>query len=233
MAPAVCSPSTRRHRRPLALALLVMAVAIDARATDSEEDLFFKSVSEISDGELRFLDKPPGKPAHHHRNHIVIDETSVDTGWIKLSQCHADIDPVASSQIVYGEGRIRDIRVTQVENIGRAWVSNHTVQLENIAPKALICVEAESLALHVGADDTRLLINGPYMRRFLDGYYPMHVSMDVRIDTPTLVFDEILPPAQPGFQVETGADTVGYDTWFEGILRTIIRFRRVAPAARP
>jgi hypothetical protein len=65
------------------------------------------------------------------------------------------------------------------------------------------------------------------MRRFLDGYYPMRVSLKVSIETPKIRFLDVTPPAQPGFAFSRQDSEVGYDAWFEGRLNTLIRFRRL------
>ena len=69
-----------------------------------------------------------------------------------------------------------------------------------------------------------MLSNGPCMRRFLDGYYPMQVSMRVRWDMPELRFVDINPKVQPGFALTRQANEVAFDAIFEGELRTRIRF---------
>jgi len=202
------------------LALLPLLV----QAAPSEEELFFKSVSDVNDGDLHFLAQVPDRPVHYHQNHIVLSKDSLASGWVKLRQCHYNIDAVPFSQIVYGEGRIRDLRITRTENIERAWVLDHSVQMENIAPAALICIEAESRALLNDGEGRYWLRNGPYMRRFLDGYYPMRVSMSVQYGASGLRFYGTVPVAQPGFVVQQKDSEVGYDTWFEGRLITEIRF---------
>ena len=73
------------------------------------------------------------------------------------------------------------------------------------------------------------LSNGPYMRRLLDGFYPMQVSMTVKLDTGKLRIIDSIPGDQPGFTVRLQGNEVGYDTVFEGILTTVLRFDRVQP----
>ena len=195
-------------------------------AAPSEEEMFFKGVSEVNEGGLRFLPSPPEKPVHHHQNHVFLGEDSLNTGWVRLEQCHQHLDPVPSMQIVYNRERIRDIRVERRENIGKAWVHEHTVQMEQVEANALICIRAETRALSSDGEGIYSLANGPYMRRFLDGYYPMRVSMKVSIETPRIGFLDVEPRAQPGFAVSQHVNEVGYDAWFEGRLTTLIRFRR-------
>ncbi len=221
MAPAVSCPILRRvHRAALLLALLPPF----AQAAPSEEELFFKDISEVNDGDLRFLTVPPDHPVHHHRNHITLSRDSLASGWVQLEQCHQYLDAVGSTQIVYSAERIRHLRVVSQENIEHAWVSGNTVQLENIQHEAQICISAESRALFQDGAKHYVLRNGPFMRRFLDGYYPMRVSLSVNLGDSGLKFASIDPEVQPGFNVHLGANEVGYDTWFEGRLITNIHF---------
>ena len=62
------------------------------------------------------------------------------------------------------------------------------------------------------------------MRRFLDGYYPMRVSMDIEVPREYLRFVDTRPHRQDGFKVHETAGGVHVDTWFEGKLYTEVRF---------
>jgi hypothetical protein len=209
----------------LALAFLTPALA---GAAMSEEEMFFKGVSEVNDGDLVFLTEAPSGPIHHHQNQITLTRTSLADGWARLEQCHHHLDPVPDMQIVYNRDRIRDIAILRSENIGRSWVHENTVQLDQVARNALICITAETRALDSEGDHTFALSNGPYMRRFLDGYYPMRVSMRVLWDMPELRFVDISPSPQSGLSFSETANEVGYEALFEGQLRTRIRFS-IAP----
>jgi hypothetical protein len=195
----------------------------------SEEDLFFKSVADVNDGDLRFLAQGPDKPVHHHQNHITIDDASLAEGWVHLRQCHTHLDAVPSSQVTYREGFVRNLRLTRAEGIGQTWVQGHTVQLENVGPNAVLCIEADTRALSPLEGNSHFLRNGPYMRRFLDGYYPMRVSLSVQLATPRLRFAGISPPAQTGMQVRATPQGVDIEALFEGQLRTEIRFELTQP----
>lgn len=221
MAHAVyCPPSRRFSKATFLLALLPLL----GQAAPSEEELFFKNISEVNDGDLRFLLKAPDRLVHHHQNRITLTPDSLDSGWVRLEQCHQHLDPVPSTQVVYSPDRIRALRIVRTENIERAWVDENSVQMENIQHDALICIEAESLALSDDGANGYVLHNGPYMRRFLDGYYPMRVTLTVSLGGSGLRFDSLSPVAQPGFGIHVSQDEVGYDTWFEGRLTTAIRF---------
>lgn len=207
---------------------LALYLARPAVAAMTEEEMFFKGAAEVNEGVLHFLTDAPTAPVHHHQNRVVITGASLADGWVRLAQCHSHIDAVPRSQITYGAGRIRDLRVTRVEHIGKAWVEGHTVQMQDIAPGATICIEAESRALEPDGQGGFVLKNGPYMRAFLDGYYPMRVTMTVRLEASGLRFRAIEPVPQPGFTVSTGEREIGFDTLFEGRLNTLIRFGREA-----
>jgi hypothetical protein len=214
----VCCPANR-----LAYLLLFWLSASHA-ASSPDEDLFFKSVSDVNEGQLKFLAQAPAKPVHHHHNHIFITDDSLASGWVRLEQCHRHLDPVPNMQIVYNNERISDIVIQRSENIGRAWVHENTVQMEKVEPAALICIHAKTRALHAGGDGHYSLVNGPYMRRFLDGYYPMRVSMDITLQTSRLRFIDVTPPPQTGFSFQQNGRELGYQALFEGELRTVIRF---------
>ena len=79
-------------------------------------------------------------------------------------------------------------------------------------------------ALEFNEDGSFSLRNGPFMRRFLDGYYPMHVSMDIEVPRDYLRFLDIRPRRQNGFKVDETAEGLYVDTWFEGKLYTEVRF---------
>lgn len=206
------------------LSLSALGMAQLAAAAMTEEEMFFKGAAEVNEGGLRFLTAAPAAPVHHHQNHVVITAASLADGWVRLAQCHRHLDAVPRTQITYGAGRIRAIRVTRADHIGKAWVEGHTVQMEAIAPDATICIEAESRALERDGGGGYVLKNGPYMRRFLDGYYPMRVTMTVRLEAPGLRFRAIEPAPQPGFAVSVDEAGIGFDALFEGRLNTLIRF---------
>jgi hypothetical protein len=208
----------------LGVTLLGVFLPAIASAASSEEDLFFKGVSDVNDGQLNFLAQAPAKPIHHHHNHIFITDDSLTSGWVRLEQCHRNLDPVSSLQVVYSKERTRDITILRTENIGKAWVHEHTVQMEQVEPVALICIRAETRALRADGDGKYSLANGPYMRRFLDGYYPMRVSMDVTLETSKLRYSDITPPPQTGFRFHQQGSELGYEALFEGRLRTVIQF---------
>lgn len=211
------------------LALCIAALPISSSTASSDDDDFdwfeedFEARAlEVNEGELRFLVKLPDKPVHHHDNVITLNAESLQDGWVGLRQCHYNIDKVSRAQILFREGRIRNLRITESKNIGKTWVEGASVQLTDINHDSSLCIEAESLVLTAGEDGQYRINNGPYMRRFLDGYYPMQVTMQVKLADSGLRFTSIKPERQPGFSVEDTADSIRFEAWFEGRLRTEI-----------
>lgn len=197
------------------------------------EDDTSARIAAVNEGELRFLPRPPDKPVHHHHNVLTLDDEAIASGWAELRQCHENLDRVPATQIVFREGRVRDLEIVSRDNIGQAWVEGASVQLRDIGPGARICVRLWTWALFRNADGTYHVNSGPFMRRFLDGYYPMHVSMEVRVKTRGLRFLDITPARQDGFEVAVSPQKVSFDTWFEGRLQTLIRFRPLRTPRRP
>ena len=187
------------------------------------DDLEEKALS-VNEGDLVFLPPQPHEKVHHHHNRIILHTTSLLDGWITLHQCHEQIDAVHEAQIVYHKGRVRDLSIDFSRNIGRVWVEGHTIQLRNILHDAALCITASSKALNLNPDGTYTLNNGPFMRRFLDGYYPMHVTLDIALPANCLRVEHMSPQQQDGFEVRQLADKLSIDTWFEGRLLTAITF---------
>ncbi len=177
----------------------------------------------VNEGELVFLDQPPGKPVHHHANKVSITRASLRDGWAHLEQCHENLDAVAELQIVFNPERVRKLVVRKVRNVGHAWVEGASVQLTNVGHNALVCLSAETRSLRILGDGLYELRSGPFMRRFLDGYYPIHVTFD--IDYPKEIdLVDASPDAQPGVALTLKPQHIRLDTWFEGRLTTRFRF---------
>ena len=214
------------------LGLLLTCFAFAQDFTQQELDDWFNDdssarIAAVNEGQLVFLKQPPAKPVHHHYNIITLTDDSVRDGWALLEQCHDHLDKVPATQIVFREDRVRNLEIVSFQGIKKAWVEGATVQLRDIGDHARVCLKVQSQVLIKNTDGTYHVNNGPFMRRFLDGYYPMHVSMDVLLHTDKLRYLDITPPQQQGFRVTASRHEVKYDGWFEGRLQTLIRFTPV------
>jgi hypothetical protein len=160
------------------IALPLAAAEEDGWLVIDEEMALEQRALEVNEGELELLDRPPEAAAHYHHNRMMITERSLRDGWVTMYQCHSDLDKVHASQIVYNADRIRNIEILSFENIDSAWVDGHTVQMTDVGEESRICISADKRAL--GYENGRYYLRlGPFMRRFLDGYYPMHVRVEV------------------------------------------------------
>jgi len=196
----------------------------DWPAWADEESALLQRAAQVNEGELTFLSEPGGKPLHHHSNHITIGEDSVGEGWVRLEQCHTHLDRVPALQIVFNARNTRALEVTAAENVGQAYAEGHTVQLRDVGDGSRVCIRARSRALWKTDDGGVELRNGPFMRRFLDGYYPLRLSL--RIDYPDAWrLSDFSPDEQTGFSPRQNPGRVELDTVFEGRLNTRFRFR--------
>lgn len=182
---------------------------------------------DINEGELRFLTRTPAEPPHEQSTHILVNEESLKSGWITMRQCHYHLAPVGAMQVVFNKDRARNIKIVQAHNIKRAWVESASVQLEGVEKEAVLCIQSENRSFRRnGADGTYEWRGGPYMRRFLDGYFPMHVK--VAIDYPAKQLQlKTIEPAPLKLKATTLPGHVRTDAMFEGRLVISARF---APA---
>jgi len=188
--------------------------------------LFGVARAEINEGELRFLEKAPDGAVFHQHKRLRILPESLKTGWISDHQCYYNLDPVPALEVVFGAGRVRGLRIKRSENIGRAWVEGPSVQLENVGRRAVLCLESESRALkHDSVSGLYVLKSGPYMRKFLDGYFPMRVTVTLRYPPALLSVDSVEPFDLPRKQTDSPG-RLQFDAWFEGRLTVLTRFRR-------
>jgi len=210
------------NRRHVCL-LLAILIAGDLHADD-----FFdlRSANDVNEGTLNFLADPPATLFHHHQNRIHLTADSLASGWVRLEQCHDNLDKVARAQITFREGFVRDLKVESRSHIEDAWIEGPSVQLRNVATGARLCLSAETRALRNGGSGFYMLHNGPYMRKFLDGYYPMRVSIDVAYPEALLALVDITPAAQSGLKVIEEPGAISVDAVFEGELRTLIQFQQ-------
>ncbi|MFO7809698.1 hypothetical protein [Guyparkeria sp.] len=176
-----------------------------------------KRAREVNEGELSFLQREPDPESARMVKRLELDSDSLSEGWARMHQCHHNLDPAAAVQIVYNDERTRDIRITRQDGVGQAEVDGPSVQMKDIERGASLCVEAQALAILPHPDQAGYVVdNGPFMRRFLDGYYPMQVRLEVRWPAGMLAFEESSPPGQPGLELEANERGVTLDAHFEG-----------------
>ena len=212
---------------PACLCMLLVLLAPDSSACEQGDDDVFPCEADsrdVNEGSLQLLPLPPSGPVHEHSNRITLMAASLQDGWARLYQCHTHLDNVSVAQIVYRDDRIRKLEIDSFEGIGRAWVEGSSVQLENVSATARLCIRAESRVVWPLTGDRFVVRNGPFMRRFLDGYYPMHVTLEIILPPGDWVLEKSEPAAQAGFSVTRNFAGIVVDAWFEGKLETEFYF---------
>jgi hypothetical protein len=210
---------------PLLLLALLPCVAFagDDLLAFPDEDLD-ERIDAVNEGELEFLDIPPQEPVHHHINRIQIRMNSLKDGWVELHQCHRHLDPVPHLEILYHPQRIRQIELLSSENIGSSQIIGSIIDLKDVRHGASICLRAQTRSLHPLGQGGYQLRNGPYMRRFLDGYYPMHLTLEVKYPAELMQLTALRPlPIDTG-QAQLREGSLYWDGWFQGRLFTEIDF---------
>ena len=182
------------------------------------------SIEDVNEGELTFITSITDKSILHSASVLSITEKSLETGWVGLEQCYRNLDPVGKTDVVHRYKNIKQLKITSSGNIGEAKVDGQTIQLEDVSSSATICVQAEVQILEKASQDSFVLSNGPYYRRFLDGYYPYHVTVSISYPAEKLKYTRISPAPQPLFEVVQQPGKLLVDTWFEGVLFINIKF---------
>jgi hypothetical protein len=210
---------------PLLLLLLISTPVFALHVWEHDDWDDSERTQQVNEGKLHFIEQNPGE-VHQHTNTVQISAQSLRDGWVSFQQCHANIDPVSRAQFVYNRERTRDIEVAKSLDIGRVWVENNTIQVEGVGKQAQLCMRARSRNLELLPNGGFRLRNGPFMRRFLDGYYPLRLSLTVEYPAELMRVAAIEPKAQPGFEVTDNNGAIAVNAVFEGRLVTAIEFRR-------
>ena len=182
--------------------------------------------SKVNDGQLIFLTPNTTKNIFHSVINIIVDQNSIDNGWTKLTQCYSNLDPIHRTAVVYRKNLIKNLKVLSSKNIKLAKVSGNKVFLKDVTKGATLCIGANARNFYQNDDKSFSLINGPYHRKFLDGYFPYHLKLNIHY-IPKLKFIYGTPEQQPGFQVKQDSNSLLIDTLFKGRLKTEFRFNLI------
>ena len=210
---------------PVVMLALTAAFSSTAEETAFLDDDLEDRIAEVNEGELTFIADKPDKPVHQHFNQITITEEGLKNGWVKLNQCHENLDPISAIDIRFNPDKVHNLVITSTRNIDDVKVNGHIVELKGVKPNAKLCLEADSLALHRLNDSQLQLRNGPFMRQFLDGFYPLHVTVDV-IYPSTIRLTTFAPDPTPTGQVKFSQNRITWSALFEGRLFTSFTFQQ-------
>lgn len=176
-----------------------------------------------ADEQLHFLDQVPSPAPHRQEMHVQVDAQSLRTGLVRVDQCHYNLDPVPAAQVVFGE-RLKALQVTRAENIGQVRVEGRSVQLRDVARNAVLCLRTVNQVFDRDADGGYVIRNGPFMRRFLDGYFPLQLHYTLSYPAKLLRFKGLTPSVPAGTLDVARNGELDLKVLFEGALRLETRF---------
>lgn len=221
----------------LSLSQTIHAQSLNSDISDEEWEKWLADDAEekarrVNEGEIHFLPKAPEDTnSHAIENHIEISTTSLTDQWVSFRQCHTHLDPVAQTQIVYRYKNMRNLRIEHAEGIAKTWVENQSIQMEDLQDGASICILAEAQIfkpVQVEGYNAFFISNGPYYRKFLDGYYPFHLRFTITYPADLLSVVGASPKPQAGVVVSQKPGYIHFDIWFEGELKIGILFQPIA-----
>lgn len=214
------------------LALSGLLLTARAQADFDAEAWFADDVeartAAVNEGELTFLPEPPQRPVFASRNWLTLVPDSLVDGWVELVQCYEQLDAVPATEIVYRYREMRDLQVSRYDRIGTVRVSGNRIELNDVGRGASLCASAQIRILQATGPDRWQLRNGPFHRRFLDGYYPMRVDLSVRFPAELLEVVQASPAAQPGVETRQTDDAFQMTVRFAGRLTVELVFARRA-----
>ena len=218
----------------LSLILAVFTVTstyADALSAEELEDWFNDdsepSIDDVNEGQLTFISPLADKNILSSDAVMTITDFSLKTGMVSLQQCYRNLDPVAEMEVVYSYKNMKQLRIVSVGNIADARVVGSSIQLRDVTASAFVCVAAEVQLLESTAEDSYVLTYGPYYRRFLDGYYPYHVTVIIEFPVRQLRYADVSPSPRPLFELVKQPGKLIMDTWFEGVLLVNITFSTI------
>lgn len=191
------------------------------RWLESDEPLPYKDYS--SGPTLKFIPPVTDKVVPHSYTRLSISPDSLRNGWVTLEQCHRNLDPVPSAEVVYRFRTMRGLAVTESHHIESTMVEGQSVQLHNVEHGAILCVAAEVELIRQQGERHHLRY-GPFQRKFLDSYFPFHVTLELSLpDGVTL--DAISPTPEQGYELVRAPGRMVADAWFSGELTFQIRLK--------
>lgn len=209
------------------LVAFLLPVSLSANNADDawlEDDSEWRAL-QVNEGQLTFIDELPDASVLHSDTHLWITEDSLSSGWVKMQQCYRQLDAVGRTDVVYAYAEMRKLEITHTEKIAQTRVKQNRIELEDVEKAAELCVTSEVRILRCSSNKICSIDNGPYHRKFLDGYYPYHVSLSVHYPVSYLALESIEPGQQKGVAVKKTTGKVNIDCWFEGELMISLRFR--------
>ena len=180
---------------------------------------------QVGGGELRFLPADADDGWLHSHKRLTVSAQSLTDGWVDMEQCYTNLDAIAAVEVVYRYRDIRNLAVDEHSGIGEARAGERSISLASVEQGARLCARAQVRILQPAGGDRYVMHNGPFHRRFLDGYFPMRVTLEVLFPVDRLDFTAAEPKSQPGFALTHEPGHVHIDSRFTGLLELTLHFR--------
>ena len=183
---------------------------------------------QVGADERRFLSAAADDGWLHVEHRLTIGAHSLTDGWVDLEQCYANLDAIDAVDVVYRYREIRGLTITAASGIGAARADQQTISLSNVEQGARLCARAAVRILQRSGENRYVMHNGPFHRRFLDGYFPMRLTLNIDYPAALLRFSHAEPAPQPGFAIDHSDRGLRLDTRFTGMLRVVFHFTAAA-----
>lgn len=174
---------------------------------------------------LQFIAPLKERQIPFSQTRLLLSRHSKESGWVAIEQCHDGLDAVPNAEVVYRFEQMRGLRITEAEGIAVARVEGQSVQLRDVERGARLCVEMEAKILRAEEGGRYLLRYGPFMRKFLDSYFPMHVALAVSYPAEQLRVDSVMPAPGSNYLLSQQAGLLTLDAWFRGKLTIQLWFQ--------
>lgn len=191
---------------------------------DAQQDW---SLSAVNEGQLRFIEPVLDRAVLHSDTRLWLTAASLLDGWVDMLQCYRNLDAVDRTEIVYAYSEMENLTVTRAQNIGHYRLTPTGIELDGVARDAELCLRSRVRVLRRLSDRGWRMSHGPYHRRFLDGYYPYHLSLSLQYPREKIRLERIEPAPRPGFEVKNTPTGFTIDSWFEGELTIEIEFSEI------
>jgi len=177
--------------------------------------------------QLEFIAPITDRQIPYSHTQLSFSAHSMESGWVAIVQCHHGLDAVPDAEVVYRFEQMRGLLITEAHNIAEARVEGQSVQLRDVSRGGRLCVEMEAKLLKHEKSGKYRLRYGPYMRKFLDGYFPLHVALEVNYPAALLNFDTVTPEPDVGMLLKQKNGWLGLEAWFRGVLVIELQFSQV------
>jgi len=197
-----------------------------------ESDSSNENTRMINEGKITAVDPSLTRSQYALFNKIHFLPDSLQSSQVDFTQCHKNLDAMNAIDIVYNAQTISNLQVQSSTHIGSYTTERDKIELKNIAQGAEICISGTTNLLSYDSQTQQwLLVRGPYMRKFLDGYYPMHLQEQIDLSATNLSLVDIRIEGNSTYQPtrqETGhsskAHLITLNYFFEGRLKPTYHF---------